>query len=64
MHAPYTHTHTHTQALLGFLSPKKPKVVKSTKSLTVQTPELAKKATSLINQAYEEYRITQNLGTN
>ena len=51
-------------ALLGFFSPKKPKVVKNTKSLTVQTHELAKKATSLINQAYEQYSTTQNLGTN
>jgi len=43
---------------LGFLSPKK-RLVKSSKSLELKSPELAKKAASLINQAYQEYSTTE-----
>ena len=36
---------------------------KDTKTLTVLRPELAHSASTLINQAYEEYRTTmQNIG--
>lgn len=48
-----------TQGFLFGLKKKK----EDTKTLSVKTEELAQQAASLINQAYEEYRTTQQLAT-